>query len=252
MYHHTVETIDLPVTYTRPKTSAAKIQTLITEQSTEDPFTKSDTYLFPTIQFGPVGIAQDSMMTTSILRLLEPGWHVRLASAYFNFTAWYTDELLRTENGGDVDILCASPEANGFYGAQGLSRHIPKGYSLFEKRFLRKVWRRRLDERVHLHEWKKPNWTFHAKGLWVTLPGEDAPSLTMIGSPNFGERSVSRDLEAQVTIMTTNPELQQAMKAEVAHLMQHASPISLETFKQPERRISPLVNVATHFIKDMM
>lgn len=30
------------------------------------------------------------------------------------------------------------------------------------------------------------DWTFHAKGLWATLPGQDLPYLTTVGSPNFG------------------------------------------------------------------
>ena len=45
-------------------------------------------------------------------------------------------------------------------------------------------------------------------GLWYYLEGEDHPCLTLIGSPNFGYRSVHRDLEAQIAIVTENKELQ--------------------------------------------
>lgn len=45
-------------------------------------------------------------------------------------------------------------------------------------------------------------------GLWYYLQGQDRPCLTLIGSPNFGYRSVHRDLEAQIAIVTGNEELQ--------------------------------------------
>lgn len=46
-------------------------------------------------------------------------------------------------------------------------------------------------------------------GLWLYLAGSSLPCLTLIGSPNFGYRSVHRDLEAQVAIVTKNKSLQQ-------------------------------------------
>lgn len=45
-------------------------------------------------------------------------------------------------------------------------------------------------------------------GLWYYLRGQDRPCLTLIGSPNFGYRSVHRDLEAQIAIVTENEGLQ--------------------------------------------
>ena len=37
-------------------------------------------------------------------------------------------------------------------------------------------------------EYTRPRWTFHAKGLWYSPPGDTRPILTMVGSPNFGYR----------------------------------------------------------------
>ena len=34
----------------------------------------------------------------------------------------------------------------------------------------------------------RPGWTFHAKGLWYSPPGERCPTLTVVGSPNYGYR----------------------------------------------------------------
>lgn len=41
--------------------------------------------------------------------------------------------------------------------------------------------------RITLWEFIKPGWTYHAKGLWYTLPDQRKPSLTLIGSSNFGK-----------------------------------------------------------------
>ena len=43
-----------------------------------------------------------------------------------------------------------------------------------------------------------------------TPPGHSAPVATTIGSPNFGYRSLLRDLEAHFIIVTKNRNLQQA------------------------------------------
>lgn len=48
-------------------------------------------------------------------------------------------------------------------------------------------------------------------GLWLYLAGSSLPCLTLIGSPNFGYRSVHRDLEAQIAIVTESQALQQQL-----------------------------------------
>ena len=50
---------------------------------------------------------------------------------------------------------------------------------------------------------------FHAKGVWCVQDG--LPSLTIIGSSNFGHRSVHRDLEFQLAIFSKNKPLQQLL-----------------------------------------
>ena len=42
------------------------------------------------------------------------------------------------------------------------------------------------NDRIQLWEFVRPGWTYHAKGLWYSLPGQQKPSFTLIGSPNFG------------------------------------------------------------------
>lgn len=75
---------------------------------------------------------------------------------------------------------------------------------------------------IALYEYCKPGWTFHGKGLWwerraAAQPAAAEPSATpaaavwhvtsLVGSPNYGERSLRRDLELNVQIDTQDAEL---------------------------------------------
>lgn len=43
---------------------------------------------------------------------------------------------------------------------------IPAAYTLIAKNFYKKLVKAGQDDRVKLFEYKKPNWSYHAKGLW--------------------------------------------------------------------------------------
>ena len=60
------------------------------------------------------------------------------------------------------------------------------------------------------------------------------PVATLIGSSNFGCRSVERDLEAQLAIVTKNENLQRALHNERKCLFEYAMEVTEETFSQPE------------------
>ena len=103
-----------------------------------------------------------------------------------------------------------------------------------------------------MHEYVRDKWTFHAKGLWYYLPNEPLPSLTLIGSPNFGHRSVYRDLEAQVAIVTNNQGLSEALHEEKGRLYNSAERVTRETFLLPERKIPVWVYCVTRLIKNFL
>ena len=69
------------------------------------------------------------------------------------------------------------------------------------------------------------------------------PCLTMIGSPNFGYRSVYRDLETQVTILTTNKELQERMGKEQKLLYKQGQSVNSSTFTQEDRLVPTWVKM---------
>jgi len=64
--------------------------------------------------------------------------------------------------------------------------HVPVMYIHFAKQFLKKVKKANSEKQIKYLEYSRAGWTFHGKGLWYYLAGESHPSLTLIGSSNYG------------------------------------------------------------------
>lgn len=94
------------------------------------------------------------------------------------------DRLINSSAQGSV--ITASPKANSFYKSSGLSYYLPEAYLLFAKRFLEQVKKLGKETLITVYEWQNGvvntpgGWTYHAKGLWLTVPEEDEPSITVI------------------------------------------------------------------------
>ncbi|KAJ1915249.1 CDP-diacylglycerol--glycerol-3-phosphate 3-phosphatidyltransferase [Mycoemilia scoparia] len=181
-------------------------------EPTKTPQATADTIIVPTVQMSPLGITQDQAHCQQFFEAIKKNrdtCRTILTSAYFNFAEMFRNRIL--DSSSQFDILIASPQANGFYTAKDISRYIPNAYTLFELEFLKEVHRRGAQGLVKINEWNRPGWTYHGKGFWSSIGNEKYPSLTMIGSPNYGYRSLYRDLEAQITIMTKNEDLKQRL-----------------------------------------
>ncbi|SAL95652.1 hypothetical protein [Absidia glauca] len=222
---------------------------------------KGDTVVLPVIQMGPFGIRQDEKLTLALLEIAhrhgvansddrQLWWTIHLTSGYFNFTDRYKQFILNTR--AKFKFLTASPEANGFFNSKGVSRFLPPAYTFIERQFYRQVVKAKKQEMISIEEYKRPNWTYHAKGLWVNFAQKPWPSLTMVGSPNFGHRSSQRDLEAQALVMTENETLQAALYKEVDRLHHHSQLVTNETFEQQDRRVPYGVRVAASVVKTML
>ncbi|XP_054831966.1 CDP-diacylglycerol--glycerol-3-phosphate 3-phosphatidyltransferase, mitochondrial isoform X2 [Eublepharis macularius] len=205
-----------------------------------------DTWIYPLIQMKPFGIHIDETVTETLLMEAEQGASVYLTTGYFNLTQAYMDLILGTR--AKYQILLASPEVNGFFGAKGVAGAIPAAYVHIEQQFFSEVCFLGQQERIRLQEYSRSGWTFHAKGLWLHLAGSSLPCLTLIGSPNFGYRSVHRDLEAQVAIVTKNKSLQQQFHQEQLYL--RSGTVSALTFEQPNRYVQLWVKMVTPLIKN--
>ncbi|XP_052240439.1 CDP-diacylglycerol--glycerol-3-phosphate 3-phosphatidyltransferase, mitochondrial-like isoform X2 [Dreissena polymorpha] len=207
-----------------------------------------DTWLFPLIQMGPFQIGDDEFVTEQLFRKAQSSDKLVLASGYFNLTRNYLDVILK-ESSGNFDILTASPEANGFHGATGISQYIPAVYTLIASQFHGEVRHAKQEERIALYEYSRPYWTFHGKGLWYYVDPSRFPVLTLIGSPNFGYRSVYRDLECQVAVVTANPALQLQLKQENDRLSEQCEAVTEATFQHADRAVPLIPRLFTSIIK---
>uniref|UniRef100_A0A6B2EDX6 CDP-diacylglycerol--glycerol-3-phosphate 3-phosphatidyltransferase n=1 Tax=Phlebotomus kandelakii TaxID=1109342 RepID=A0A6B2EDX6_9DIPT len=206
----------------------------------------ADTWIFPVIEMGQLGIHHDSIVTKAIFQNSQPNSCIRMATGYFNLTQEYMDSI--TDCQAKCAILMAHPNANGFKNAKGPAGGIPDAYTLIARQFYEKLKAAKQDYRVSLFEYQLPGWTYHAKGLWYYLPDSRLPAMTLIGSSNFGERSVNRDLETQVCIVTENVDLQKRIEAECENLYRLGSAAESEiTRRNIPRWVRAVVSVFKNF-----
>ncbi len=217
----------------------------------------------PTIQFKALGIDHDEQVTCSFLSNVPTiNDRLNIASGYLNFTDTYTK--LMASGDGSTHVLTASPKANGFYNANGISGSLPLAYSLLQQRFMETFKLTRKSIRVDIHnddpkndevkfpdalnmyEYNRENWTFHGKGMWY-IPNENSnplrlestentikdklPTGTIIGSPNYGWRSVMRDSESQIFLHTYDRKLQQALSDEWNSMEKESVAVDENVFK---------------------
>ena len=209
----------------------------------------------------------------------------------YNFTAGYfnphpaiTSSLLAASShpiSAPGSILTASPYANGFFGSKGISGLLPAAYTHLSLRFLRAARGRN----IQLREWQRgivgqqDGWTYHAKGLWVTLQadpqrepasstsnttsssdlitdsdGKDpsappGPSVTVIGSSNYTTRSYGLDLEAGAIVVTKDEGLMRKLKREEELLMSYSNLVKEEDLETKERKAGWKVRIAMWLVK---
>ncbi|EDW82969.1 uncharacterized protein Dwil_GK22604 [Drosophila willistoni] len=213
----------------------------------KDKLTQADTWVFPLVEMGQIGIHHDSVVTKRLLSNCIDGSRLKLATGYFNLTQEYMDTITH-KCLAQCSILMAHPNANGFQGAKGPAGGIPAAYTLIAKSFYESLVRGRQNHRVNFFEYEKPGWTYHAKGLWYYLPQTTLPNLTLIGSSNFGERSVNRDLETQVCLVTSNKDLSQRLQAEADRLYDFSQTAEHQIVQRPVPRwVQAVVRIFRNF-----
>ena len=165
-------------------------------------------------------------------------------------------------------VLTASPWANGFFGAPGVAGMLPGAYTLLARHFLRRVRRGAARGRVAMREWRHgtvgeaEGWTYHAKGLWITLGGEnravrgaegvgdgEGPSVTVVGSSNYTTRSNSLDTEVGAVLVTADPGLRERLRAEEEYLLAWSREVSERDLSGGERRVGLKTRVAMWIVK---
>ena len=213
--------------------------------------------------------------------LARPYTTVDLTSGYFTLSGLYKSLVLsdaihrHSQAPVFFRLVAASPEANGFYGSKGLSGRIPAAYTFLEKLFWNRVVEKQLHTPVHsyvdvsdpmsegplapveLREWGKYGWTYHEKGLWITGPSPEqpalAPSITLIGSSNYGARSEKFDVECSLLITTQSPQLQDTLAKEVQEMRESArTRMDMAAFGSRERRVDLVTRALTRLIRPLL
>lgn len=162
-------------------------------------------------------------------------------------------------------VITASPWANGFYGSSGISGMLPAAYTLLSRRFLREVAKAGKEDAIQLKEWRKGTvgqpgaFTYHAKGIWATLPPqmddggkfveEVGPSITLVGSSNYTKRSYSLDLEVGALIMTGDEELKRKLRAETEWLENDATVTTQDDLMKVDRRVGARVRASLWLVE---
>ena len=130
---------------------------------------KPDTWVFPSIQMGWLGIHQDENLTTKFIEVAGGNKRSKIifTTAYMNLADQYVD-VIAHKSSAEFDILCAHPNANSFHNAPFPLYAIPFGYSIASAHFVSVCRQSKALHRVQMFEYQRSNWTFHAKGMVKT------------------------------------------------------------------------------------
>ena len=216
----------------------------------------ADTHIYPLLQMTPLLSPDTSTELPALTTVLRKLGTPEFAGSKWTFTAGYFNmtlevrKLLLASKPESATVIAASPWANGFYGSKGVSGMLPAAYTLLSRRFLDSVTAAGLSQQIAVKEWQKGTvntpggWTYHAKGIWITLPGQQDPAISLVGSSNYTKRSYSLDLEANTLIVTTNRDLQRRLGEEEKWLQEHATVVTRDDYAKTERRVGLHVRIA--------
>lgn len=221
----------------------------------------ADTTVYMLAQLSQLLKPDTSTELPAITHVLKTLAGPQYAGSSWTFTAGYFNpapsltRLLMSTASSNSTVITASPQANGFYGSKGVSGMLPDAYTYLARRFLRAIKEQNRESAIVLKEWRKgtvgepEGWTYHAKGLWVTLPSEPGPSMTVVGSSNYTKRSYSLDLEAGVLVVTENNDLKKRLGQEQQWLQEYAAPVTLDDLAKNDRRVSIKVRMAMWIVQ---
>jgi CDP-diacylglycerol---glycerol-3-phosphate 3-phosphatidyltransferase len=217
----------------------------------------TDTQIYPLLQLTPLLKPDTSTELPALTTVLSKlGAEPALKGSKWTFTAGYFNmtpeirHLLLASQPSSANVVAASPWANGFYGSKGISGMLPAAYTHHSRKFLDAVSQAGLSQQIAVKEWRRGTvntpggWTYHAKGIWITLPGQKDPSISLVGSSNYTKRSYSLDLEANALVVTSNPALQKRLGEEEQWLQEYAASVTRDDYAKTERRVGLHVRLA--------
>lgn len=220
------------------------------ESATTETPSNQKTFLIPVLQMAPLLMSHDPLFIANIMRnvfdvnCMEPPT-ITLSSAYYNPAA-----TKRYFGGnGDVDplIITASMKSNSFYEAKGIKGVIPFLYNSMALQSIPS------NGGGGINFYTKEGHYFHGKGLWFSFDGRNCNSssssgggsvsdnttknknatknknkdsinklsVMAIGSSNYGNRSLTRDLECQLYFITESKDMLKKIDDDLGNLLKH-------------------------------
>lgn len=241
---------------TNPIAELIKAQTKKPVSTNKSDRPEADTVVYPLSQLTQLLHSNTSTELPALTSVLQKLASPAFSGSSWMFTAGYFNpdpsltKLLISTSSIKGTVLTASPWANGFYGSKGVSGLLPPAYTLLARRFLERVKKEGRAENITLKEWRNgtvgepEGWTYHAKGLWIAMPEEKEPSITIVGSSNYTKRSYSLDLESGTMIVTKNEDLKKRLSEEQTWLQEYAKEVDIDDFARVDRRVGWKVRVA--------
>eukprot|EP00340_Litonotus_pictus_P011278 CAMPEP_0170538570 /NCGR_PEP_ID=MMETSP0209-20121228/103394_1 /TAXON_ID=665100 ORGANISM="Litonotus pictus, Strain P1" /NCGR_SAMPLE_ID=MMETSP0209 /ASSEMBLY_ACC=CAM_ASM_000301 /LENGTH=434 /DNA_ID=CAMNT_0010840295 /DNA_START=509 /DNA_END=1810 /DNA_ORIENTATION=+ len=176
----------------------------------------NEVYVFPSFQFKATNIDDDEKLLYGLIQNKlftkeneqDSVEEIRISTGYFNPPGKLVD-LLRSST-IKTKILTSSPQANSFYGAKGIKKHVP----FFYKNKLLSICK----DNVEGFEYKKNDWSFHCKGFWFFNKRTGLPLLSILGSSNYNQRSFTRDIESQFYVYSESDYFGRLVKEEVEEI----------------------------------
>ena len=233
--------------------------------SGQDDDVMCDTIIFPTLQFARAGIFHDSSVVEGLLSMLGGSHRVVVTSPYLNMYHGFVEQIINTN--AQYDFVTASAQTNGWKGQRGFAGYIPLYYTQLERAFFFLMEQYGCSDRVAVREFSAANKTYHAKGLWVSCVDDEEmagnvsllpkvvspPIMTGVGSTNYGNRSVLKDVEAEVFVITKNKDLRLAMGTELQMLFSSSVEATRAQFVGDNPgRFQPVVSLIAQLGQDFL
>ena len=98
-------------------------------------------------------------------------------------------------------------------------------------------------------EWYRKGWSYHCKGLWYL--NQNFVS-TVVGSANFGFRSIKYDLETQIVMISESEDFKKKIEMELNDLESDCKEVDLKEVTKKARTPPLLYRLILPWIKKLM
>jgi CDP-diacylglycerol--glycerol-3-phosphate 3-phosphatidyltransferase len=191
----------------------------------------------PLFQHPRVGLAQERALLNRMFARSEGELFIH--TPYTNMQADYLASLAArlASRAQRTSLLLASRFSHSFTTGRGFKALVPGFYAEREHHMHTQL--RLLSKGgapIEMSYYHRPDWVFHSKGVWLRTDDETA---TIIGSSSFGARSVARDFDLSVLLVTKDARLREAFAGELTTTAPFVR--AGEPGTAPERPLSSLV-----------